>query len=59
MFDMMKQGDRTQQKVVQLVLDTPDDVSTLPTDVGAGSTAICISTAEVYMMNNKGEWKSL
>ena len=59
MFDIMKQGDRTQAKVVELVLDSPEDVSTLPTDVGVGSTAICISTAEVYIFSNSKEWKSL
>lgn len=59
MFDAMKQGDRTRANVVQLVLDSPDDLSTLPTDVGVGSTAICISTADVYILNNSKEWKQL
>lgn len=59
MFDIMKQGDRTNSQVTEFVLDNPEDVSTLPTDVGVGSTAICISTAEVFMLNNSKEWKSL
>jgi hypothetical protein len=43
--------------IIKLVLDTPDDLVTLPTiDCAMGSTAIVISTAEVYMRNSSGEW---
>lgn len=59
MFDKIKQGDRTKADVVELVLDSPDDLDTLPTNVGVGSTAICISTADVYIFSNSHEWKPL
>lgn len=59
MYNIIKEGDTTNYKVTELVLDSPEDIATLPTNVAPGSTAICISTAEVYIMNNSGEWKSL
>lgn len=43
--------------VIKFVLDTPNDLKTLLTeDCAMGSTAIVISTAEVYMRNGSGEW---
>lgn len=43
--------------IIKLALDTPDDLVTLPAiDCAMGSTAIVISTAEVYMRNSSGEW---
>lgn len=46
--------------VIQLALDTPDDLEKLPTyNCGMGSTAIVISTAEMYMRDSNGEWHKL
>lgn len=44
--------------VNEYVCDTVDDLLTLP-PCSMGSTAIIISTSEVYMRNGKGEWVKL
>lgn len=44
--------------VNEYVCDTVDDLLTLP-PCNMGSTAIIISTSEVYMRNGKGEWVKL
>lgn len=59
MYNIIKEGDTINYKVTELILDSPEDVAALPTNVAPGSTAICISTAQVYMLNNSGEWKPL
>ena len=41
--------------VNEYVCDTIEDLASLP-PCGMGSTAIVISTSEVYMRNGKGEW---
>lgn len=38
------------------VIDTPDDIQNLPRHCEMGSSAIVISTGEVYMKNSAGEW---
>jgi len=43
----------------EFVVDTPEDIKNLPINALMGSTALVISTGEVYMINSKGEWKKL
>lgn len=42
--------------VNEYVVDTPDEIQNLPKKCGMGSTAIVISTSEVFMKNGRGEW---
>lgn len=35
------------------------DDADLPTDCAIGSTAICMATAQVFMMNSRKEWVEL
>lgn len=48
-----------QYDVNEYAIDTPDDITNLPKDCAMGSTAIVISTAELYMKNSVGEWIKL
>lgn len=43
----------------EFVIDTEADVADLPTNRGWGSTAICIATGNVYMLNSNHEWTLL
>lgn len=45
--------------IVEYVVDTFDDISSLPVTAGWGSTCIVISTSEVYIKNSLGEWVKL
>lgn len=45
--------------IFEFVLDTEDDIATLPNDCAPGSSALVIDSSNVYMLNSKGEWKKL
>lgn len=59
MFNIIKQGEHSTPYVVEYVVDTLADVANLPTNNAPGSTCIVIETSDVYMLNNKEEWKKL
>jgi len=40
----------------EFVIDSAEDVENLPDDCGWGSTAICIASGEVYILNSDCEW---
>lgn len=43
----------------EFVIDTTGDVSDLPTNIGWGSTAICVETGQVYILNSTQTWVAL
>ena len=43
----------------EFMIDTVDDLNHLPIDAPMGSTAFCIETSSVYVLNGKGEWKEV
>lgn len=45
--------------VNEYVLDTSEDLKNLPPHCAMGSSAIVISTGEVYMKNSSNEWVKL
>ena len=45
-----------QYQVNEFVIDSPDDLKSLPPRSSAGSVAICTSNGEVYMKNTSGLW---
>ena len=49
----------TLYQVSECVADTEKDIENLPKNVAPGSTAICIATSEVYMLNGSREWVKL
>ncbi len=59
MFNIIKQGDHSAAYVTDYVADSTTDIANLPTNSSPGSTCIIIETSEVYMLNNKKEWKRL
>lgn len=40
----------------EYILETPEDVPDLPTDCGWGSTALCISTGDIYILTSEKQW---
>lgn len=42
----------------EYVVDVPEDIKNLP-EALMGSTALVISTGEVYMINSEGKWIKL
>ncbi len=45
--------------IYEFVLDTENDITSIPDFSKAGSIALVIETGNVYMKNSKGEWKLL
>lgn len=45
--------------LTEYYLDDAKDVNDLPTTCAPGSTAIVMETAQVFMMNSRGEWVEL
>ena len=43
----------------EFMIDTVNDLNYLPVDAPMGSTAFCIETGSVYVLNGKGEWKEV
>jgi hypothetical protein len=46
------------ERVKEFVCDTDTDFSELP-QCGTGSTAVSVSTGNVYVVNASGDWKPL
>lgn len=40
----------------EYVIDSPEDAVNLPTTCGWGSTAICISSGDIYILSSNKEW---
>ncbi len=40
----------------EYILETPADVPDLPTSCGWGSTALCISTGDIYILTSEKQW---
>ena len=40
----------------EYIIDSPEDAVDLPTTCGWGSTAICISNGDLYILNSDKEW---
>lgn len=40
----------------KFIADTEADIANLPTNVYAGSTALCVETSDVYVINTQGVW---
>lgn len=62
MVNIIKKNDNISAYVTEFVADTEDDIATLPTSVDKvypGSTCIVTATANVYMLNNQGQWVKL
>lgn len=58
-YKIVVENGEVKKDIYEVVIDTPEDVASLPRHFGTGSVAIVTSTAEVYMKNNDGEWVKL
>ena len=56
MYNVYAQNGDTQYNIMEYVVDTPDDIETLPRTGAMGSSALVISTSEMYMLNSEKEW---
>ena len=53
MVGIMKQNGQLTYNLMEYVVDTEDDIKSLPKGVAMGSTAFIIDTGDVYMLNGK------
>ena len=58
-YKMISTNGQTQYGVDEFIIDTPDDLPNLPPRSAMGSTALDISTGDVYIKNSTGEWKKI
>ena len=45
--------------VKHFVIDKPNDLTTLPTDIEAGSTAFVIEASKTFMLSNDKQWREI
>lgn len=56
MINLYKHDGEVLYGIKEFLLDTQDDLSQLPTNVKAGSTALVISSGALYMLNGSKQW---
>lgn len=56
MMNLYKQDGETLYGVKEFLLDSVDDLSSLPTNIRSGSSALIISTGDLYMLNGDKQW---
>ena len=59
MLNILSANCETAYGVNEYVIDTPEEIASLPRHCDMGSIAIVISTSEIYMKNGQGEWVKL
>ena len=57
MISSIAQSGHTTYGLKEFVIDTEADLENLPIDIPMGSTALCIKSGDVYMLNGSGDWK--
>ena len=56
MITLYKQDGEVLYGIKEYLLDSPEDLSKLPTDVRSGSSALILSTGEIYFLNGNKKW---
>lgn len=56
MVNLYKQDGETLYGIKEYILDSPEDVGKLPKDIKAGSTALVITSGDIYILNGRKEW---
>lgn len=55
---LLKQGGKTDYNYKEFMLDTADELKDIDVNLcSVGSVAYIISTGDVYMLDNKKEWR--
>ena len=55
-YSIISQSGQTPYGVEEFVVNTPAGIQTLPTHCPPGSTAMVISTADVWMLGTDQQW---
>ena len=58
-WNMISTNGQVQYNISEFVIDSPDDLETLPKKCAQGSTALCTEDGSVYVKNSKGERKEV
>ena len=59
MINLYKQDGDTLYGIKEFIIDSAEDVANLPTNIPkirVGSTALVISSGDIYMLNGDGKW---
>lgn len=55
-YKMIATNGQTQYNINEFVVDSPDDLKTLPNNSAMGSVALCLKDGSVYVKDSKGQW---
>lgn len=58
-YKIIKNSDTTQPDVVEIVVDTRNDLDEVPTTFGVGSNCIVLENSSVLMLGNDKKWHEL
>lgn len=56
MINLYSQNGDVQYNIREYIVDTEDEIANLPKGAAMGSTALVLSTAELFMLDGQGEW---
>lgn len=59
MITKISQSGHVAYGLQEFMIDTVKDLNQLPINIPMGSTAFCIETGSVYVLNGKREWKEV
>ncbi len=59
MINLYKQDGETIYGIKEFLLDSPEDLSNLPTNIRSGSSALIISTGDIYFLNGSKQWVAI
>lgn len=59
MVNLYRQDGETLYGIKEFLLDSVDDLSSLPTKIRSGSSALVIPTGDLYVLNGNKEWTIL
>lgn len=59
MYKIYKQNNNVQPYVTELIIDTMDDMTDLPTSFDPGSTCLVAEGSRVFVLNNEKNWVEL
>ncbi len=58
-YKLLSTNGQVQYGVDEYIIDSPDDLDSLPKRSAMGSTALCVADGSVYVKNSSGEWKEI
>lgn len=58
-YKMTSTNGQVQYDVNEYIIDTPEDLKSLPVKCAMGSAALCLSNGSVYIKDSTGEWKEI